>query len=133
MAWSIYLASQTPELKIKDVHVKDSTENLKIISATISNEGFLPTHSAPDLQYGICRPDHIILETNGKIISAQQIDDRNNPSTGRSLGSNSSVFSVPNIEGNSAIQIQWVVNGTGKFKIIVDSVKGGIAVFNNHE
>ena len=123
MAFTIYHCYHTPQLTIDTIQEKNLGDGLREITATISNNRLMPTHSSQDLKFKIERPDFIsidgvkaiagmIVENSDLNISAEQI---NNPSR----------IAVNNIPGLGSVQVRWIVSGAGKAKITVDSRKGG--------
>ncbi|HYE53510.1 MAG TPA: hypothetical protein VD996_01655, partial [Chitinophagaceae bacterium] len=89
----------------------------------ISNQRLMPTHSSQDLKFKIERPDQITL-SGAKVIAGMVVDNpdlgitteqRNNPQT----------IQVANIPGLNDITVRWIVQGSGKYTVTVDSKKGG--------
>lgn len=120
MAFTIYMAKQTPDIRIKNVSVKQTGDGENEITAEIANEGLLPTHSAPDLYYHLCAPDKVLGVTNGALLSSDIIYGN-----ARHSSDDPHLFEVPNLEGNSAVKLIWRVKGGNKFTIHANSVKGG--------
>ncbi len=126
MAFSIYHCYSTPKLEVQEIKEKDLGDGLKEVTAIISNERMMPTHSSQDAKNKIERPDYITLSTSGKILAGIRIENadmnltteqKNNPQT----------IEVPNIPGLGSVTVKWIVQGGGKYAVSVDSKKGGIA------
>jgi hypothetical protein len=123
MSFTIYHCFHTPKLLVDTILEKDLGDGLREITATISNQRMMPTHSSQDLKFKIERPDYItlggvkaiagmIVENADLNISSEQ---KNEPQT----------IEVPNIPGLGEIKVRWIVQGTGRYTITVDSRKGG--------
>jgi len=120
MAFILYAAMSTPDLKIRDVKVQDEGSGLTSIAATIVNSGMMPTHSAQDLTLHLTGPDIISLNTKAEIISAEIIA----PIAKDSI--NSKQITIDNIGGNDQVTVRWLVKGNGPHDISVKSIKGGM-------
>ncbi|MEP7164276.1 MAG: M14 family metallopeptidase [Ferruginibacter sp.] len=123
MAFTIYHCYHTPKLQVDSIMEKDLGDGLKEITAVISNQRLMPTHSSQDLKYKIERPDRISL-TGLKVIAGMVVNNvdlnisteqKNDPQT----------IEVQNIPGLDKVIIRWIVQGNGKYTITVDSRKGG--------
>jgi len=124
MSFTIYHAYQTPKLSIDTLMEKDLGDGLKEITAVIANKRIMPTHSSQDLKYKIERPDHITL-SGAKVIAGMIVENadlnitteqKNNPGT----------IAVRNIPGLGVVTVRWIVQGSGKYTVTVDSKKGGV-------
>src|SRR5688572_589415 len=62
MAFTIYHCYHTPQLNIDSIEEKNLGDGLREISATVSNNRLMPTHSSQDLKFKIERPDFISIE-----------------------------------------------------------------------
>lgn len=123
MAFTIYHCYHTPKLQVDTIMEKDLGDGLKEITAVISNSRLMPTHSSQDLKFKIERPDYITL-SGPKVLAGMVVDNpdlnitteqRNNPQT----------IEVQNIPGLNDITVRWIVQGSGKYTVTVDSRKGG--------
>lgn len=123
MSFTIYHCFHTPKLVIDTILEKELGDGLREITAIISNQRMMPTHSSQDLKFKIERPDYItlggvkaiagmIVENADLNISSEQ---KNEPQT----------IEVPNIPGQGEVKVRWIVQGTGRYTITVDSRKGG--------
>ena len=129
MAFTIYHGYHTPKLQIDSIAEKSLGDGLREITAIISNERLMPTHSSHDLKFKIERPDHITL-TGPKVLAGMLVENadlgltteqKNNPAT----------IEVKNIPGQGVVTVRWIVQGTGKYTITVDSKKGGVVKKSN--
>jgi hypothetical protein len=126
MAFTIYHCFHTPKLQVDTIMEKDLGDGLKEVTAVISNQRLMPTHSSQDLKFRIERPDYISL--NGVNVLAGMVvenadlgitsEQRNNPRT----------VQVQNIPGLGSVTVRWIVQGSGKYTVTVDSRKGGVVV-----
>ncbi len=123
MAFTIYHAFHTPKLSITDVKEENIGGGLKQITATIYNERLMPTHSSQDLKFKIERPDYVTI-SGARVVTGMVVNDedfnkveeqKHNPET----------IKVKNIPGMQAVKVRWIVSGNGKYRINVDSAKGG--------
>jgi len=128
MAFTIYHAYQTPKLSVLDVTEKDLGSGLKEVTATISNERLMPTHSSQDLKYNIERPD--LISISGANVVAGMIVEDDDFNKVKEQIQNPETIRVPNIPGMDTIKVRWIVSGGRNFKINVDSAKGGIVSWN---
>ena len=124
MAFTIYHGYHTPKLLIDTIMEKDLGGGLKEITATISNERLMPTHSSQDLKYKIERPDYITI-SGAKAITGMLVDNRN-PNATIEQRNNPQTIEVDNIPGQGYVTVRWIVQGNEKYTITVDSKKGGL-------
>jgi len=126
MAFLVYHAYHTPKLLIRSVEEKDLGGGLKQVTAIIANERLIPTHSSHDMKNKIIRPDYISLEgatvVAGMVVTNadmnQTVEQKNRPS----------VIEVPNIPGMGSVTVRWIISGSGKYTVKVDSEKGGAVI-----
>jgi hypothetical protein len=124
MAFSIYHAYHTPKLEIDTIMEKDLGGGLKEITALVSNQRLIPTHSSQDLKYKIERPDYISL--NGPKVIAGMIVDNRNPAATVEQKNDPKTIEVDNIPGQGYVTVRWIVQGNEKYTVVVDSKKGGV-------
>ena len=123
MAFTIYHAYHTPKLDIDTIMEKDLGDGLKEITAVIINTRLMPTHSSQDLKFKIERPDYITL-TGAKVIAGMTVDNFN-PAAAIEQKNNPQTIEVSNIPGLGQVTVRWIVQGSAKLTITVDSRKGG--------
>lgn len=124
MSFSIFHCYQTPKLSIDSIAEKDLGDGLKEITAVISNERIIPTHASQDLKFKIERPDYITI-TGPKVLAGMVVENRDlNITTEQKT--NPGTIEVANIPGQGTVTVRWIVLGSGKYTINVDSRKGGL-------
>jgi hypothetical protein len=129
MAFSIYHAYNTPKLSVDEVEVKDIGGGLTQVTAVVSNQRMIPTHSSQDVKNNIETPDIISL-SGGTVIAGMQVTNRDmNFTVEQKLDPTN--LKVNNIAGNSFVTLRWLVKGGDKFTVTVTSKKGGIASKSN--
>ena len=125
MAFTVYHAYHTPKLQIDTIMEKDLGDGLKEITAIISNQRLMPTHSSQDLKYKIERPDYISL-TGAKVIAGMTVDNRN-PAAAVEQKTGPQTIEVSNIPGLGEVTVRWIIQGSSNYTITADSRKGGVA------
>lgn len=125
MAFTVYHAYHTPKLVIEDVEEKDLGGGLIQITATVSNERMIPTHSSQDIRYKIERPDYVKLE--GAEVVAGMIVTNKDMNVTQEQVFNPNQIELKNIAGMGKAHVRWIVKGKAKYSITVDSMKGGLA------
>jgi hypothetical protein len=126
MAFSVYHLYSTPKLAVQEITEKDLGDGLKEVTAVITNERLMPTHSSQDVRNKIERPDYITLTSSGKVLAGVIVENRDLNLTTEQKN-NPQTIEVGNIPGNSAVTVRWIVQGGGKYTVNVDSKKGGVA------
>jgi hypothetical protein len=123
MAFTLHHAYHTPKLEIHEISVTDLGGGLKEVVAVISNSRLIPTHSSIDIEYGIEEPDYISLE-GGNVIAGIIVRNRDlNIAEEQRL--NPSRLEIDNIPGMGSVTVKWIVDGGRRYKLTVDSKKGG--------
>ncbi|MFT3824466.1 MAG: M14 family metallopeptidase [Chitinophagaceae bacterium] len=124
MSFSIFHCFQTPKLSVDSIAEKDLGDGLKEITAVIYNDRIIPTHASQDLKYKIERPDLVTL-SGVKVLAGMIVENRDlNITTEQAV--NPATIEVGNIPGQGYVTVRWIVQGTGKYTISVDSRKGGV-------
>jgi len=124
MGFTIYHAYHTPKLNIDTIIEKDLGDGLKQVTVNISNTRLMPTHSSQDLKYKIERPDYITL-SGAKVIAGMVVDNRDLDITTEQKIDPETV-TIRNIPGLSTIAVRWIIQGSGKYTVTVNSRKGGV-------
>lgn len=134
MAFCLYLASETAKLEVRGITVKDKSDGLQEVTVLIANTHLLPTHSGPDLKHHIVRPDYVTLkiaDSRAQIVAAEVEDGFNGHEAvdvDHETTEDRYLVKVENIPGHAAVAVRWIVRGgRGKYSVVVDSVKGGVA------
>jgi hypothetical protein len=125
MAFTLYHAYHTPQVKIDSIYTKKLTQGLTEVTAVVKNLRVIPTHTSQDIVNKISRPDHVSIN-GGKILTGGILEDR---FTGEVLEQkrNPQSVEVENIPGMGAVYVRWIVEGNGPFTVTVDAAKGGIS------
>lgn len=124
MSFTIFHAYQTPKLSIDTIMEKDLGDGLKEVTAVITNNRIIPTHSNQDLVYRIERPDLVSLR-GATVIAGMLVDNRDLNLTTEQKSS-PDTMQVRNIPGMGGVTVRWIVQGGGKYTVTVDSRKGGV-------
>ncbi len=122
-AFCIYNAYQLPKLEVTDIKVKKLDGGLTEVTASVENKRILPTHSASNMKFRIDPPDYVSVE-GGKVIAGMIVENVLQNIT-RDQKKNPERLELPNIPGNSKVDIKWIIKGGTKYTITVKSVKGG--------
>ncbi|MET0467033.1 MAG: M14 family metallopeptidase [Chitinophagaceae bacterium] len=125
MSFSVYHCFHTPKLAVDTLIEKDLGDGLKQITAVISNSRIMPTHSSQDLKFKIERPDYISI--SGAKVIAGMIVNNTDLDLNTEQKNSASTIEVNNIPGLSTVTVRWIVQGSSKYTVTVDSRKGGIA------
>lgn len=124
MSFTIYHAYHTPKLVIDSVEEKSLGGGLRELTVTVSNLRLMPTHSSHDLKFRIERPDWISI-TGPKVLAGMIVENADLNIT-REQKNNPATLEVENIPGLGQVKLRWIVEGNAKYKITVDSRKGGV-------
>jgi Zinc carboxypeptidase len=123
MSFTIYHCYHTPKLNVDTLIEKDLGDGLKQVTAIISNSRLMPTHSSQDLKYKIERPDYITLI--GVNVVAGMVVDNADLNITTEQKTDPATIAVPNIPGLGIVTVRWIIQGSGKYTVTVDSKKGG--------
>ena len=126
MASTLYHADQMPRLRISDVKTERVADGLHKIWVTIENQRLIPTRTAQDTSNQISPPDVVTLSgPDVKVISAGRVTDRffKRVEAVKRRPERVELDSIPSM---GVTRVQFVVSGSGGFKVTVDSAKGGV-------
>jgi hypothetical protein len=127
-AFTLYHASQMPRLKITQVNIERLATNLHKIWITIENSRLIPTRTGQDVKNHISSPDIVSLRgRNIKVLSSGRVTDRYFKRV-EAVKHRPDRVELETIDGMSAARVQFVVAGQGRFRVTVDSDKGGLLV-----
>ncbi len=124
MSFTIYHCYHTPKLSVDSIIEKDLGDGLKEVTAVIANKRLMPTHSSQDLKFKIERPDYITL--SGATVVAGMIVDNADLNLTTEQRTNPATVAVRNIPGLGVVTVRWIIQGSGKYTVTVDSKKGGM-------
>jgi hypothetical protein len=126
MAYTLYHAEQMPRLRIADVKVENIAGGLHKVWVTIENQRLIPTRLSQDVNNHISPPDVVTLSGAGmKVLSSGEVTDRFFKRV-EAVKRRPERVELDSIPGLQAERVQFVVSGSGSFKITVDSAKGGL-------
>jgi hypothetical protein len=112
-----------PLLEISEVKVEPLGESLFKIWVTIENKRLIPTRTGQDVAHHISPPDIVSIEGDElRVLSSGRITDRFFKRVA-AVERRPERVELDTIEGMSAVRVQFVVDGKGKFTITVDSAK----------
>ena len=124
MAFTLLHAHQTPKLEIVDVKIKDLGNNLKSVTATITNRKIIPTHSSFDIRNKITPPDYISLD--GATVVAGMTVQNEDLNLFTEQVHNPKEIEIGNIGGMGEVKVRWLISGnTTNATVKVNSTKGG--------
>lgn len=126
MAFTLYHADQMPLLTLNEVLMEKMDDGLFKVVVTVENRRLIPTRTEQDVINKINTPDLFLLKgDNVKVISAGRVTDRFS-NRFEAVERRPERVEVPTIPGIGLVRVQFVVSGSGRFTITVDSVKGGV-------
>ncbi|MDQ8052480.1 MAG: M14 family metallopeptidase [Pedobacter sp.] len=129
MAFSIFHAYNTPKLAVNEIEVEAIAGGFTQVTAVVTNDRMIPTHSSQDVKNNIETPDIISL-SGGTVVAGMVVTNRDmNFTTEQKI--DPANIKVGNIAGNSYVTVRWLVNGGSKFTVTVNSKKGGVASKTN--
>lgn len=124
MSFTIYHCYHTPKLSVDSLIEKDLGDGLKEVTAVIANKRIMPTHSSQDLKFKIERPDYITL--SGATVIAGMVVDNADLNLTTEQRTNPATIALRNIPGLGVVKVRWIIQGSGKYTVTVDSKKGGV-------
>lgn len=123
MAFTLFHAYQTPKLVIEKVEEKVLGGGMKEITVTIANKRMIPTHSGNDIENRINRPDYAII-TGPEVLAGMIVLNQDLKMT-KEQPYSPDRMEIKNIPGMGVAVVRWIIAGNMKYKIMVDSEKGG--------
>ncbi len=126
MAFTLYHADQMPRLRIGEINIEKMADGLSKIWVTIENQRLIPTRTTQDVSNHISPPDIVTLTGPGvKVLSSGRVTDRFFKRV-EAVKRRPERVELDAIPGMQEVRVQFIVTGTGAFKITVDSAKGGL-------
>ena len=125
MAFTVYHASQMPQLKISEVKVDKLEDGLYRVWAAIENQRLIPTRLETDIKNHITPPDTVsIAGDDVKVLASGIVTDR---FLGRVAATKHRPqrLELDSVPGMQAVRVQFILSGRGKFRLNVDSAHGG--------
>jgi hypothetical protein len=126
MAFTLYNADQMPLIRIPEVKSDQLGDGLYRVWVTIENQRIIPTRAAQDVRNKISPPDMVSLAGPAvKVLSAGLVLDRFFKRT-QAVKRHPERVEVDAIPGMGAVRVQFIVRGSGRFTVTMDSAKGGM-------
>ncbi len=125
-AFCLYHADQLPRLKFNTVKVKKLKNNLFQVDVIIENTRVTPSISAIAKQKKLHRIDRFKVEgTNVKLLAAGRLTDRFRGITQKIKVHKNFIWVDSGISSFGNMSFRLLVKGSGKAKLVYDSLKGG--------
>jgi len=126
MAFTLYHADQMPRLSIGAVETEKLGDGLYKVWVTIENSRLIPTRLSQDVSNNISPPDVVsLVGPNIKVLSSGRVIDRFFKRV-EAVARRPERVELETISGMSAARVQFIISGSGGFRITVDSAKGGL-------
>ena len=126
MAFTLYHAGTLPLLRISDVNVAPLGGNLFKVWVTVENQRMMPTRTAQDVDHQISPPDVVSIRGEGvKVISSGCVTDRFFKRV-EAVECRPERVELETISGMEAARVQFILQGSGRFTVTVDSARGGL-------
>jgi len=126
MAFTLYHASTLPLLRISEVNVTPLGGNLFKVWVTVENQRMMPTRTAQDVDHKISPPDVVSLQGDSlKVISGGRVIDRFFKRV-EAVECRPQRVELETISGMEAVRVQFIVQGSGRFTVTVNSARGGL-------
>ena len=127
MAFTLYQARQMPLVRVDSVATRSLGGGLTEVTAIVTNDRIVPTHTQQDLEHRISRPDYVAL-TGRKVLAGFRVT---NPlqDIAEEQKHHPERIEMDNIPGRSTVTVRWIVSGGGPMTITADSEKGGVDVW----
>lgn len=126
MAFTLFHADMMPKLGLADVSVTRIADGLYKVWVTIANDRPIPTRSGQDVAHRIGPPDVVSLSgASVKVLAAGRVLDRDFRRV-EAVDRRPERVELASVPGMRAERVQFVVSGSGRFTVSVDSAKGGL-------
>ena len=126
MAFTLYHADQMPLLRISEVKLEKIDDGLHRVWIEIENTRLIPTHTDQDVINHINAPDIVTLQgPKVKVLSAGRVLDRYFKRV-EAVERRPERIEVRTVPGLGTVRLQFLVSGSGRFTIGVDSPKAGV-------
>jgi hypothetical protein len=126
MAYTLYHADQMPRLRIAEIKIEGLAGGLNKVWVTIENQRLIPSRTSQDVSSHISPPDVVTLSGPGvKVLSSGRVTDRFFKRV-EAVKRRPERVELDSIPGMEAVRVQFIVTGSGAFKVMVDSAKGGV-------
>jgi murein tripeptide amidase MpaA len=122
-AFTVRQAAMTPRLILSDIEVEKMADELFVIRAIVSNDGYLPSNgSAMAVRNNVARPVDVEIEGAEVLIgkAKQQVGHLMGRAANRGM---MMMFGMAKVENER--MVEWLVRGSGPVTITARSEKGG--------
>ncbi|KAF0244199.1 MAG: peptidase m14 carboxypeptidase [Planctomycetota bacterium] len=125
MAFTLYHADQMPRLSLDAPAVRALGDGLYAVRVSARNARMIPSRTAIDVASRISKPDELTIAGDGvTALSAGIVKDKDFNRVEPVAGKPSRIR-VDSVPGMGETTVEWVVKGSGVFRVTLDSVKGG--------
>lgn len=125
MAFTLYHAAQMPQVMIDEVSTERIGEQLYRVWVSVRNGRLIPTRTDQDVKNRISPPDVLTFEGPGvKVLSAGVVVDRYTKRV-EPVKRRPHRVEIDSIPGMGAVRVQYVVKGSGAYRLQFNSAKGG--------
>jgi len=126
MAFTLYHAAQLPRLAITEVKAESLGNGVHRVWVTIENSRMIPTRTQQDVAYHISPPDLLTLSgPEVKVLSAGRVVDRFFKRV-EAVKRRPERVELDAVPGMGAARVQFILGGQGRFKVSLESAKGGL-------
>jgi hypothetical protein len=115
-----------PLLRISELEMEKLDDRLYRVIVEVDNARLIPTHTDQDVVNHINAPDLVSLQgAEIKVLSAGVVTDRFFRKV-EPVERRPERVELSNIPGLGAARVQFLLSGSGRFTVTLDSVKGGL-------
>lgn len=127
MSFSLFQADQMPQIKLGEATVESMGDEVYKVRVEITNDKLAPTILASAAQNNVVRPDLIEVESGAEVLSAGWVRDRFRPEATQLIDQKAlkRIMVRNGHPGRTSRIIEYLVRGTGDFKVSYSSAKGG--------
>lgn len=126
MAFTLYHADQMPRLALGETKVEKLSDGLFRIWVTLENQRAIPTRLQQDVRHRISPPDVVTLSGDQvRVLSSGVVTDRffNRVTP---VQRRPERVELEAIGGMGTVRAQFIVSGQGRFRVTIDSARGGV-------
>jgi len=125
MAFTLYHAEQMPRLAITEVTTERIDGDLWKVWVAIENSRLMASRTAHEVEHRLSPPDVVSLEGRRiEVLSAGRVTDRDFERV-EPVERRPERLEIDTISGMTTERVQFLVRGSGGFRVTVDSAKGG--------
>jgi hypothetical protein len=123
MAFTLFHAYHTPQIKIDEIQVRKTENGLQEVEVSLVNTRLMPSRSGQNRKHNIDPKDRVIIEgvnAVGKMIVLNRDINLTEVQTG-----DPSEIRLENMPGMSVTRVRWITTIGSNIRITVSSAKGG--------